>query len=219
MSKELPYFKFFPNEWLSGDVTLEQMELQGVFINVCAIYWSKECRVAMARLSQRYGEAIARLLENGLLKEKEGFAVINFLDEQWVELSQYHQINSNNGKKGAEVRWGKNGEANGEAIALRREEKRLEEKTTNIAFDVFWELYEKKVGDKDKLVKKWKSLSDSERNAIIEFIPKYKLSQPDKKYRKNPETFFNNKSWNDELLSGTNSTAYNPRIDFTKAQR
>ena len=138
MSKQLPYFKFFPNEWLSGDITLEQMELQGAFINVCAIYWSKECRVAMARLSQRYGEAITRLLESGLLKEKDGFAVISFLDEQWVELGKYHQINSKNGKKGADIRWGKNGEA----IAFReeeiREDKNREEKkiTNNSVFDL-----------------------------------------------------------------------------------
>ena len=82
MSKELPYFKFFPNEWMSGDITLQSLDNQGIFIHVCCIYWSKECRVAMAGLKQRYGEAIARLCESGLIKEKEGFAVINFLDER-----------------------------------------------------------------------------------------------------------------------------------------
>ncbi len=32
------------------------------------------------------------------------------------------------------------------------------------------------------------------------YIPKYKAAQPNKQYRKNPETFLNNKSWNDELI-------------------
>ncbi len=71
----------------------------------------------------------------------------------------------------------------------------------NIDFEVFWNLYDKKVGDKAKLTKKWESLKDSERTDIIAYIPKYKVAQPEKKYRKNPDTFFNNKSWNDELIT------------------
>lgn len=70
----------------------------------------------------------------------------------------------------------------------------------NIEFDEFWRLYDKKVGNQNKMKRKWEALSDTERERIKEFIPKYKLAQPDKKFRKNPETFLNNKSWNDELI-------------------
>lgn len=66
----------------------------------------------------------------------------------------------------------------------------------NIEFDVFWDLYDKKVGDKTKLIKKWNHLTDSDRQTIIDYIPKYVKARPDKQFRKNPETFFNNKSWN-----------------------
>ncbi len=72
-----------------------------------------------------------------------------------------------------------------------------------ICFDEFWELYDKKVGDKQRLEVKWKKLSDSDRSAIMKYIPKYKEVRPDKTFRKNPETFLNNKSWNDELISQT----------------
>lgn len=123
MSKELPYFKFFPGEWITGDITLESMELQGVFINVCCTYWSKECRVAMAALKQRYGEAIAKLCKTGILKEKQDFAVIEFLNEQWTELYERHENNVKNGIKGAEKKWGKNSHP----LAL-REEKIIKEK-------------------------------------------------------------------------------------------
>lgn len=88
----------------------------------------------------------------------------------------------------------------------------------NIDFEVFWNLYDKKIGDKTKLIKKWASLKDSEREAIIEYIPKYKQAQPDKQFRKNADTFFNNKSWNDELI-GTNFTAgpsKNTKIETSK---
>lgn len=70
----------------------------------------------------------------------------------------------------------------------------------NVDFETFWNEYEKKVGDKSKLEKKWITLSDKERESIIEYIPLYKLSQPDKQFRKNPSTFLNNKSWNDEII-------------------
>jgi hypothetical protein len=85
-------------------------------------------------------------------------------------------------------------------ISTQRKEKERKEKESNISFDFFWNLYDKKIGDKSKLSKKWDKLKDEERQAAIDYIPKYKESQPEKQYRKNPETFLNNKSWNDELI-------------------
>jgi hypothetical protein len=73
-------------------------------------------------------------------------------------------------------------------------------KEINIAFEVFWDLYDKKV-EKDPCKAKWIKLTDIEREAIIKYIPGYKLSQPLKKYRKNPETFLTNKSWEDEIIT------------------
>lgn len=81
-----------------------------------------------------------------------------------------------------------------------KEIKGKEIKEINISFDIFWDLYDKKVGDKVKLKKKWESLQDLDRKSIIDYIPKYKTIQPDKKFRKDPQTFFNNSSWNDELI-------------------
>lgn len=73
------------------------------------------------------------------------------------------------------------------------------------SFDEFWDDYAKKVGDKDKLRNKWSKLSKADKLKIKEYIPKYKKAQPDKKYRKNPETFLNNKSWYDEIISAETS--------------
>lgn len=68
-------------------------------------------------------------------------------------------------------------------------------------FEHFWDDYDKKVGDKQKLRKKWAKIPDKDKIRIRDYIPRYKAAQPDKKYRKNPETFLNNKSWNDEIIS------------------
>jgi hypothetical protein len=86
------------------------------------------------------------------------------------------------------------------AIKERKEIKGKEIKEINISFDSFWDLYDKKKGEKDKLTKIWCGLNDSDRTAIMEYLPKYKISQPEKKYRKDPQTFLNNKSWLDELI-------------------
>lgn len=69
-------------------------------------------------------------------------------------------------------------------------------------FEDFWNEYDKKVGEKGKLKSKWDKLRQEEKEKIMGYIPDYKLSQPDKKFRQNPETFFNNKSWNNELIYG-----------------
>ena len=73
----------------------------------------------------------------------------------------------------------------------------------NISFGEWWDLYDKKVGDKTKLEKKWNSLSNEERQKAIDHTVLYKHSQLDKKFRKNPETYLNNKSFNDEIITDT----------------
>lgn len=73
-------------------------------------------------------------------------------------------------------------------------------KNINIEFDIFWDLYDKKVGEKVKLKKKWNSLTDKERETAINHIPLYKKSKPDKQFRKDPQTYLNNKSFNDEII-------------------
>ena len=70
-------------------------------------------------------------------------------------------------------------------------------------FERAWNLYDKKVGCKAKLEKKWNSMSKKDRKAAIEYIPLYVISQPDKQYRKNFQTFLNQRGWEDELIGAT----------------
>ena len=88
-----------------------------------------------------------------------------------------------------------------------------EYKEVNIEFDIFWNIYDKKVGDKDKLKKKWEALKDDDRQRAIQHIPKYKLSQPDKKFRKDPATYLNNKSFNDEIISNSDVYIEQPKFN------
>ena len=90
-------------------------------------------------------------------------------------------------------------------------------------FEDFWDAYNKKRGDVSKIKIKWGKLSQSDKEAIMDYIPKYIFSQPDKQYRKDPLTFLNNKSWNDEIIEqpaktitqGNNGMANRNQINFT----
>lgn len=93
------------------------------------------------------------------------------------------------------------------------------EKEPNYSFDEFWNLYDKKTGEKKKLAKKWLALTDEEREAIMNYIPKYIECQPEKQFRKNPETFLNNKSWNDELIPRNNGNRQLPSTNQWDAGR
>lgn len=70
-------------------------------------------------------------------------------------------------------------------------------------FERAWNLYDKKVGCKAKLEKKWNSMSKKDRKAAIEYIPLYVIATEDKKYRKNFQTFLNQRAWEDEIIGGT----------------
>ena len=72
-------------------------------------------------------------------------------------------------------------------------------------FERFWDMYGKKVGDKSKIQAKFLRLPQAVRLQIFRTLPAYIESTPDKKFRKNPETYLNNKSWNDEIINDNGS--------------
>lgn len=89
-------------------------------------------------------------------------------------------------------------------------------------FEDFWELYDKKIGSKTKLKKKWDRLSQPLQEQIMQYIPIYIKGQPEKKYRKNPETFLNNESWNDEIITNerqeNNNNESGPSNEYRRKQ-
>lgn len=91
-------------------------------------------------------------------------------------------------------------------VELRKNKKNSKEQlsfvasTLNYSFEDFWKDYDKRVGDKKRLIPKWMKLTDAERLAVKTYIPKYKLAQPEKMYRKNPETFLNQRGWEHEII-------------------
>lgn len=75
-----------------------------------------------------------------------------------------------------------------------------ENNNTVLTFSEFWDLYDKKRGDKTKLEKKFNKISEEDRKKIIAHVKAYKLAQPDKQFRKDPATYLNNRGWEDEII-------------------
>lgn len=76
MARDLPYFKFYVSEWNDGSITLEDFHTQGLFINICSFYWSRECVVTKEQLYKKFkgDDAIDDLFSLGIITcEKQCF--------------------------------------------------------------------------------------------------------------------------------------------------
>lgn len=72
----------------------------------------------------------------------------------------------------------------------------------------FWDMYEKKK-DRLKCEKKFSKLTKAQKEKIFQTLPAYVASTPDPQYRKNPLTYLNAQSWEDEVEDPTPATNNN----------
>lgn len=104
MAKNFPYFKFVATEWLTGDIVYEDFHIQGLFINVCALYWQRDGKLSLEDINKRYKTEIIDNLIDRFFTVNDGFISIKFLDEQLIDAGHISKVNSENGKKGAEAK-------------------------------------------------------------------------------------------------------------------
>lgn len=100
MAKNFPYFKFIATEWLTGDIVFEDYELQGIFINVCAIYWHRNGDVTISEVEKRLKTVRLNSLSPRFISVIDGKISIAFLDEQLIAANHKSKVNSGNGKLG-----------------------------------------------------------------------------------------------------------------------
>lgn len=70
-------------------------------------------------------------------------------------------------------------------------------------FEDFWNLYAKKTGPKDRIKKKFDGMSQKARERIMRHVEVYVASTPDPQFRKNPETYLNQKEYENDYLPTT----------------
>jgi uncharacterized protein YdaU (DUF1376 family) len=86
----------------------------------------------------------------------------------------------------------------------------------DIPFETFWSLYDKKVS-LYKAAPMWMKLSNEDRKLIIDYLPRYVKSKPDKQWRKDPHKFLEDRGWLDEIIESV-ETVQAESWDFNKFQ-
>ena len=202
MAKGLPYFKFTPTEWLTGDICYEDFEVQGLFINICALYWQRDGKLSVEDINRRYKKPTAfDSLIDRFISVIDGLITIDFLNEQLHERGHQSVVNSANGKLGGRPKTkGTKPNANrneSEMKANKSQQEEEEEKEKELLFERFWDLYNKKVDKKTAMIR-FLNLKKSDINKIFITLPEYLKINAVIKYRKDPSTYLNKECWNDE---------------------
>lgn len=101
MAKNFPYFKFVVTEWMTGDIVFESLSVQGLFINICALYWQRDGVLTVSDINKRFKnpEELTELTDR-FFSVNDGFVSVKFLDEQLIEANHISKKNSENGSKG-----------------------------------------------------------------------------------------------------------------------
>jgi hypothetical protein len=77
---------------------------------------------------------------------------------------------------------------------------RYAEIAEDASFKAFWELFAYKVGNKSKVERLWNAMSEAEKSQALLKIPKYKysLAQSNNREQAYPETWLNQRRWENE---------------------
>jgi|7_EtaG_2_1085326.scaffolds.fasta_scaffold33925_1 hypothetical protein len=131
---ELPYFKFYPSQWVTGDINYLSYELQGAFIQACCHYWSKDCEMTYNKLIMRIDKKlIDQLIELKLITNNKKIN-IKFMDEQHKERKTAHNLRVENGRKGGNAT-AKLKQSSSNTTALRKEKIKKEKKYSDPALN------------------------------------------------------------------------------------
>lgn len=133
MAKELPYFKFEPGQWDNGKIQLCTFEEQGIYINLCSLYWQRlgklPYKLALQKICGGNATALESLCREEIIAVIDGDICIDFLNEQLSEFHNASNTNSKNALSGWEKRR-KNATAlpsHSDPNAIREEKRREEE--------------------------------------------------------------------------------------------
>ena len=213
MAKD-PAVLFYTSDFLSGTFTMDNEQV-GKYIRLLCLQHQK------GKLSEKDMLSICKAYDNEIwdkFKIEDGLYYNERMYNETIRRQKFSESRRNNAKSPKK-------ESTSEAYAKHMETETENRTITinrnineniNIDFDWFWNDYDKKIGDKQKLKRKWNKLTDEERQNAMNYLELYKQSVPDKQFRKNPETFLNNKSWNDEIINRTFTT--NHKLTYTERQ-
>jgi len=155
----------------------------------CAYYIGYRKKKPSISTVRRICEDFAKELRITLRKKQHG-TLITLL--KYNDLQKMGKQRKNNGTDCE----GNNDEQVGETNKNNKEE-------INLLFEKFWSAYGKKVGKK-KTLTRWNNLSNKNRQLAFNGVAEYVKRTPNAQYRKNPEGYLNNRTWEDESTESFN---------------
>ena len=200
MAKD-PAVLFYTSDFLSGTFTMDNEQV-GKYIRLLCLQHQK------GKLTQKDMLSICKAYDSEIwdkFKVEDGLYYNDRMYNETIRRQKFTESRRNNAKSPKKE---STSEAYAEHMETETENRTITiNENINIDFEWFWNEYDKKIGEKQKLKKKWIKLTDEERQNAMNYIDLYKQSVPDKQFRKNPETFINNKSWNDEIINRSITTS------------
>lgn len=219
---DLPAMPFYIGDWKKDPaVQMLNREDKMIWLEMIFLMWESKERgfltvngkpittemlsVALNLDNQNLSKRLSSYEDLGLYSKRESDGAI--YSRRIVKIVELSEKRKNAGNLGGNPNLLKQGLNKKKAKGLPNTENENEneiedekEKKRKADFEKFWDLYEKKKGDKDKVFKKFNELTTIETKKIFETLPEYVASTPDKQFRKDPMTYLNNKAWDDEII-------------------
>ncbi len=106
MANELPYFRFFVQEFQNSKISIESYQVQGIYLNICSYYWVNDCNLTLSILLKKFKNCksvINLLLKNEIIKhEKRHDKIeIEFLKKQHIILNEKRKVRQAAGLQGS----------------------------------------------------------------------------------------------------------------------
>ena len=101
---KLTWFKFNPDDWLTGKIQRLDLNVQALFIVLVCRYWKKEGAMTVEEAESEIDKpTVDILISRKIVKVEAGFIRIDFMDELFNEIGQTSQ----KAREAAKKRWGK----------------------------------------------------------------------------------------------------------------
>jgi len=215
--RDQPYLPLYVQDYLTDEkLNMCSAATQGIYIKImCIMHKSEQYGTILLKQNDKqksssclnFAYKLAKLLPfdvdeiNTALNEliNENVIYINggkLIQKRMVRDNEISIIRSKAGSKG-----GKKTQKFAKAKIKANTEYEYENEninSINIVFEKFWNLYNKKIA-KVKCEQKWKKLKNSEREEIMDTLPKFLAAIKDKQFQPHPYTYLNQRRWEDEL--------------------
>ena len=199
MSKD-PAFLFYPNDYIGGTMGMT-FEEKGAYMELLMMQFNRGHMT-----SHMIGHIVGQLwdtIQHKFIQDNKGLWYNERLEAEKNKRKLYTESRINN--KRGKNQYSKGKKQSGHMTSHMENENENENIDDNedknyIEFDIFWNLYDKKIGDKKRCIKKWNKLSEPVQLKIIESLPGWLKQFSEKQFQPYPETYLNQERWNDEVV-------------------